>query len=223
MGHQLSSQIENCASLSSLCRCSWLPVSRGSELHHQHEGEELPAGPAGQTQDPLGKALRQGRLKRYGKAQARKPGVCVCVSVWWGEGLKVLFLCIILLYNTLTEPPDGLYWSYAALDLLGRMLTFNPIKRISVEEALAHPYLEQYYDPTDEVRTEILKDRTVAFESSAHQYENFTPLCRGICTNRRETTTHLGQVLWSAQMLEAEGFIHSNMFVIVFDHEPGLN
>ena len=40
-----------------------------------------------------------------------------------------------------------------ALDLLGRMLTFNPIKRISVEEALAHPYLEQYYDPTDEVRS----------------------------------------------------------------------
>ncbi|XP_042361017.1 mitogen-activated protein kinase 3 [Plectropomus leopardus] len=37
-----------------------------------------------------------------------------------------------------------------ALDLLNRMLTFNPAKRISVEEALAHPYLEQYYDPTDE-------------------------------------------------------------------------
>lgn len=34
------------------------------------------------------------------------------------------------------------------------MLTFNPIKRISVEEALAHPYLEQYYDPTDEVCTD---------------------------------------------------------------------
>jgi mitogen-activated protein kinase 1/3 len=30
-----------------------------------------------------------------------------------------------------------------ALDLLGKMLTFNPNKRISVEEALAHPYLEQ--------------------------------------------------------------------------------
>uniref|UniRef100_A0A2K5F5Y3 Mitogen-activated protein kinase n=1 Tax=Aotus nancymaae TaxID=37293 RepID=A0A2K5F5Y3_AOTNA len=37
-----------------------------------------------------------------------------------------------------------------ALDLLDRMLTFNPNKRITVEEALAHPYLEQYYDPTDE-------------------------------------------------------------------------
>merc|ERR1719470_427581 len=37
-----------------------------------------------------------------------------------------------------------------ALDLLERMLTFNPHKRIVVEDALAHPYLEQYYDPADE-------------------------------------------------------------------------
>ncbi|XP_039188269.1 mitogen-activated protein kinase 1 [Crotalus tigris] len=37
-----------------------------------------------------------------------------------------------------------------ALDLLDKMLTFNPHKRIEVEEALAHPYLEQYYDPSDE-------------------------------------------------------------------------
>ncbi|XP_074920778.1 mitogen-activated protein kinase 3 [Chelonoidis abingdonii] len=37
-----------------------------------------------------------------------------------------------------------------ALDLLDKMLTFNPNKRITVEESLAHPYLEQYYDPSDE-------------------------------------------------------------------------
>ncbi|MPC25199.1 Mitogen-activated protein kinase 1 [Portunus trituberculatus] len=37
-----------------------------------------------------------------------------------------------------------------ALDLLDKMLTFNPHKRITVEDALAHPYLEQYYDPADE-------------------------------------------------------------------------
>ncbi|XP_050409210.1 mitogen-activated protein kinase 1 [Patella vulgata] len=37
-----------------------------------------------------------------------------------------------------------------ALDLLDKMLIFNPQKRITVEESLAHPYLEQYYDPADE-------------------------------------------------------------------------
>lgn len=37
-----------------------------------------------------------------------------------------------------------------ALDLLDKMLTFNPHNRFSVEDALAHPYLEQYYDPADE-------------------------------------------------------------------------
>lgn len=41
---------------------------------------------------------------------------------------------------------------FVALDLLDKMLTFNPHKRIEVEQALAHPYLEQYYDPSDEVR-----------------------------------------------------------------------
>nr|NP_001071697.1 mitogen-activated protein kinase [Ciona intestinalis]BAE06412.1 mitogen-activated protein kinase [Ciona intestinalis] len=41
-----------------------------------------------------------------------------------------------------------------ALDLLDRMLTFNPTKRINVDDALAHPYLEQYYDPADEPVTE---------------------------------------------------------------------
>ena len=39
-----------------------------------------------------------------------------------------------------------------ALDLLGRMLNFNPHQRITVEQVLAHPYLKQYYDPNDEVR-----------------------------------------------------------------------
>lgn len=45
------------------------------------------------------------------------------------------------------------FFSLLALDLLDKMLTFNPHKRIEVEQALAHPYLEQYYDPSDEVKT----------------------------------------------------------------------
>jgi len=37
-----------------------------------------------------------------------------------------------------------------AMDLLEKMLTFNPNKRLNVVEALQHPYLHQYYDPADE-------------------------------------------------------------------------
>eukprot|EP00128_Syssomonas_multiformis_P015072 Colp12_sorted_trinity150504_noHs@20263 len=37
-----------------------------------------------------------------------------------------------------------------ALDLLDRLLAFSPKRRITLDEALAHPYLEQYYDPEDE-------------------------------------------------------------------------
>lgn len=37
-----------------------------------------------------------------------------------------------------------------ALDLLAKMMKFDPLERISVTDALAHPFLSQYHDPTDE-------------------------------------------------------------------------
>lgn len=37
-----------------------------------------------------------------------------------------------------------------AVDLLERMLVFDPKKRITATEALAHEYLSPYHDPTDE-------------------------------------------------------------------------
>jgi len=37
-----------------------------------------------------------------------------------------------------------------ALDLLSRMLAFNPEKRLTVQEALAHPYLAALHDPAEE-------------------------------------------------------------------------
>ena len=40
--------------------------------------------------------------------------------------------------------------SSTMLDILDKLLSFNPTSRLTVEEALAHPYLETYYDETDE-------------------------------------------------------------------------
>ena len=41
-----------------------------------------------------------------------------------------------------------------AIELLKKMLTYDPEDRISVEEALAHPYLEQLHCPEDEPTAE---------------------------------------------------------------------
>lgn len=50
-----------------------------------------------------------------------------------------------------------------ALDLLERLLSFDPALRITVEEALAHPYLEAYHDIEDEPNHTSMFD--FAFES----------------------------------------------------------
>lgn len=43
-------------------------------------------------------------------------------------------------------------WSFlsAALDFLEKILTFNPMDRLTAEEALAHPYMADYSFPLDE-------------------------------------------------------------------------
>ncbi len=40
--------------------------------------------------------------------------------------------------------------SHLALDLLGRMLSFSPAARITVDDALAHPYFASLHSPADE-------------------------------------------------------------------------
>ncbi|CCE80523.1 Piso0_003642 [Millerozyma farinosa CBS 7064] len=45
-----------------------------------------------------------------------------------------------------------------ALDLLEKMLTLDPYERISVEEALNHPYLAVWHDPQDEPECQVKFD-----------------------------------------------------------------
>lgn len=46
--------------------------------------------------------------------------------------------------------PNTLLTITLAVDLLERMLVFDPKKRITAADALAHEYLAPYHDPTDE-------------------------------------------------------------------------
>lgn len=52
-----------------------------------------------------------------------------------------------------------------AIDLMEKCLTFNPKKRITVEEALAHPYLAPYHDETDEPSSEVIPPEFFHFDN----------------------------------------------------------
>ena len=41
-----------------------------------------------------------------------------------------------------------------AIDLLTKLLIFNPNKRITVEEALEHPYVADFHNPSEEIASE---------------------------------------------------------------------
>jgi mitogen-activated protein kinase 1/3 len=51
-----------------------------------------------------------------------------------------------------------------ALDLLERMLTFDPLKRISAQEALEHPYLASYHNPGDEPIAASIPEKSYDFD-----------------------------------------------------------
>lgn len=51
-----------------------------------------------------------------------------------------------------------------ALDLLEKLLIFNPTKRITVDDALKHPYLKLYHDPNDEPISEKIPEDFFDFD-----------------------------------------------------------
>lgn len=53
-----------------------------------------------------------------------------------------------------------------ALDLLEKLLAFNPVKRITVEDALRHPYLEPYHDPEDEPTADPIPEEFFDFDKN---------------------------------------------------------
>ena len=67
-----------------------------------------------------------------------------------------------------------------ALDLLEKLLKFDPAARMTVEEALAHPYLEAYHDPEDEPTHARIFD--FAFESVVNMGEIKSGLIGGART-----------------------------------------
>lgn len=63
-----------------------------------------------------------------------------------------------------------------AIDLLKKMLTFDPQKRITVDDALAHPYLEALHCPEDEPVTEHVSAFDFDFEIYDLKKEDYKDL-----------------------------------------------
>jgi serine/threonine protein kinase len=60
-----------------------------------------------------------------------------------------------------------------AIDLLEKLLNFDPEARISIETALEHPYLEQYHDPNDEPLHQYVFDFSFEVAETTDEMKSF--------------------------------------------------
>ena len=97
----------------------------------------------------------------------------------------VIIVILFVVDNVLTS------FDVVALDLLDKLLTFNPNKRITVEQALAHPYLEQYYDPSDEVSADDIEVFNCACKVKKSK-EGYSSLQASLSSPLRELTCYMG-------------------------------
>lgn len=63
-----------------------------------------------------------------------------------------------------------------AIDLIKRMLTFDPSKRITIDEALEHPYMSQLHFPDDEPTTDPVSAFDFDFEIYSLKKEDYKDL-----------------------------------------------
>jgi serine/threonine protein kinase len=75
-----------------------------------------------------------------------------------------------------------------AIDLLKKMLVFDPRKRITNDQALAHPYLSELHDPNDEPEAERLKINHFDFEPHSFTTEQY----KGITYSKKKPITRHG-------------------------------
>lgn len=61
-----------------------------------------------------------------------------------------LVCCVLAVVNVWKKWETDKMQSISAIDMLERMLVFDPKKRITATQALSHEYLAPYHDPTDE-------------------------------------------------------------------------
>ena len=68
------------------------------------------------------------------------------------------------------------YYDPLAVDLLRKMLTFDPAKRITINEALAHSYLSALHFEDDEPTTEVVSAFDFDFEIYDLKKEDYKDL-----------------------------------------------
>jgi len=60
-----------------------------------------------------------------------------------------------------------------AIDLLEKMLELDADKRITAEQTLAHPYLAQYADPSDEPSSQPYDQTFEDFDVSVQEWKEY--------------------------------------------------
>ncbi len=78
--------------------------------------------------------LKQTPIKAPMAFEARFPKVCSCAGLLYMQAMTRES-------HTCTQAaPD-------AIDLMRKLLVFNPGKRITIDQALTHPYVAKFYNP----------------------------------------------------------------------------
>lgn len=93
-------------------------------------------------------------------------------------------MCSGVLVSVLVSYARLLVYLPAALDFLEKILTFNPMDRLTAEEALAHPYMADYSFPLDEpvslhpfhIEDEV-DDILLMDQSHSHTWDRYVCSC----------------------------------------------